>query len=98
MKLYCKIHEVQGKRVFACCDSEVIGKELEFRGNKVRIREEFYKGEKAGPERARELLRSADSANLVGKEAVKIALEEGIISKGEVIRLGRIPHCQVYLI
>ncbi|MFA4907910.1 MAG: DUF424 family protein [archaeon] len=96
--VYFKLHERQGSRILACCDEEIAGKELEFGETKINVREEFYKGEKASEKKLIELLSEADSANLMGKKSVEIALKSGFAEKGNVVMLGKVPHCQLYFV
>ncbi len=56
----------------------------------------FYDGAFASEEELVVNLRAATCANLVGKRTIKVAVSAGIINKDGVIRIGGVPHAQLY--
>jgi uncharacterized protein len=98
--VYLRIHQGGGGRIVAVCDEDLIGRVLEdgatfmdldrYRG--------FYVGSKAGAEAVKEALRAFSSANIVGKEAVGVALSMGIAGKEDVMYIKRTPYIQIYRI
>ena len=56
----------------------------------------FYAGSKAGAKEVMEALEKFDSANIVGKEAVEVALSMGLASKDDVMYIKRTPYIQIY--
>lgn len=41
-------------------------------------------------------LRAASSANLVGERTIQAAVKAGFIDEGGIIRIGGVPHAQMY--
>lgn len=89
-----KIHKSY-RKVIAVCDSELVGKKFEEGKKQLDVRENFYKGEEFDVERVKEIMkneRADDSTfSIVGEESVKLALESGIISEGNVGKVDGVP-------
>ena len=92
--MYLKIHESY-RRVVAVCDSNLLGKKFEEGKSQLDIRETFYKGEEIDGKKLSEIYlreKTEDSTfNIVGEESVKIALELGIITEGNIGKVNGIP-------
>ena len=90
-----KIHEAY-RKICAICDADLIGKKFQEGNLQLDVKESFYDGEMVNEAQAIEIMRSArvDDAtfNIVGKEAVNIALKAGIINKQGLIKIQGIPH------
>ncbi len=93
-----KIHKKNSRTIIAVCDKDLIGKLLEENGKQLDLRGEFYKGEEFEKEEIGDLIRNADGVNLVGKEAVELGLQEGVIEQENIITIQEIPHAQAILI
>jgi hypothetical protein len=94
--MYFKLHKAENKTVFACCDKELIGKEILHGGITLKIDSSFYGKEKISEKKFLELINEADSANLLGEKAVKLALKNRLVSEKDVIRIKNIPHIQIF--
>ncbi|MBW2970234.1 DUF424 family protein [Candidatus Woesearchaeota archaeon] len=92
-----KIHKKEEKTIIAVCDKDLIGKILEENGKQLDLRAEFYKGEEKTTEEIGDLIRNADGVNLVGQEAIKLGLQEGVIEEENIIKIQGIPHAQAIL-
>jgi len=99
-RMYLKITEKEGKKIIAVCDTELLGQVFEEGGVVLDLKmyERFYKGEEATAEEVARALADFDSANLVGKEAVGIAIERGLAEEEDVKYIKNIPHLQLYRI
>lgn len=89
-----------GKKIVAACDSGLLGQVFE-EGDAVldlKTYESFYRGEKADAGKLGEALEEFDSANLVGKGAVGVALGKNLAGEGDVKYIKNIPHLQLYQI
>ncbi len=98
--MYLRIHESMGKRMVAVCDEDLLGRVLEEGGvclDLDRYRN-FYCGKKATKEEVEAALKSFDSANLVGKSAVNVALHMKLIKKADIMYINSIPYIQLYII
>lgn len=94
-----KIHEdkrADGREVVAICDKELIGQTLEEGNLSLTITERFYKGEEKSKEEIKKLLKTANNLNLVGKKTIKLAINSGIVSKENIIKIKGVPHAQIY--
>jgi hypothetical protein len=96
--MYLRIHQTQGGKVVAACDESLIGRVLD--DGKVHMDLDryraFYVGGKAGAEEVKKALHGFASANLVGKEAVKAALDAGVASQDDVMYINKTPYIQIY--
>jgi len=61
----------------------------------LKITERFYKGEEATEREVVRSLKRATIANLVGKRAIKCALDNHFIEEVNVIFVDGIPHAQM---
>jgi hypothetical protein len=98
--MYVKVTEREGKKVVAACDRELLGKVFS-EGDAVLDLETyapFYRGERTDAGGLAESLGGFDSANLVGKKSVNVALENGLAQKRDVKYINGIPHLQIYRI
>lgn len=97
--MYVKIHETAEGRIIAACDSNLIGKKL-IEGIKVidldRYRN-FYIGIPSDEKTlAEHLKKTFNSANIVGRNSVKVALDLGLITKAQVGYIKKVPYAQIY--
>lgn len=99
--IYIKTHEAENGSVIAMCDEPLIDKVLEEGDIVIDIKSynSFYKGELVKSERAKQIIEqkgSVYSANIVGKEAVDVGLDTGIIQKENVMLVKRVPYAHAY--
>ena len=85
--------------VVAICDSELIGKTFEQGNVQLEVKESFFRGKEVSKEELIEILHdmSMEDAtfNIVGKESIDIALEEGLIHREGVKTIQGIPYALV---
>ena len=98
--MYLKIHESGGQRIVAACDEGLIGRTLTDgkRYLDLDTHRGFYVGDKADAAGLEKALGTFTSANLVGKNAVKVALDLGLASADDIMYIKRIPYIQIYRI
>jgi len=94
-KIYIKEYKIGADIMVAVCDTELIGKSFEDRGLFLKITESFYKGEEATEREVVTFLKHATIANLVGKRAIKCALDNDFIEEANVIFVAGVPHAQI---
>ncbi len=89
------------RNIVAICDSELLGKKFEEDKFQLNIKESFYKGEEKTKSEVLDIIKKMsieDSTfNIVGKEAINVALEAGIISEQGVKKIQGIPFALVLL-
>jgi hypothetical protein len=93
--MFCtKIHRSY-RTVVAICDSELIGKKFEEDKRQLYLREGFYKDKEIDEKELRKLIKMQiledATFNIVGKETIKIAIEEGMIKPEGVLEIAGIP-------
>ena len=79
----------------AVCDDDVLGETYEDGEITLTVNEEFYGGESVDAEGAIEALSRATVANIVGTEAVGVAIEAGIIDEAHVLEVDSTLHAQL---
>lgn len=88
------------RNVVAVCDVDLLGQKFDEGKIQLDVRENFFKGENFEFKKAEEILkkeREDDSTfNIVGKNAVDLALSLGIISEGNIGNVGGVPFALVF--
>ncbi len=89
----------QGVQVLlAACDEELLGtihQEGQFR---LEVTEGFYDGERVDAKTLAQAMRGCTVANLVGQEAVGLAVDLGLVDEANILRIGDVPHAQFLLV
>ena len=86
---------MQQQKVLAVCDKELSGKTLDEEIGFI-VKPEFYGTELISEKELKKKMKEVDSANLVGKKCVGIALEEKIVLEQNIIKINDVPHIQIY--
>lgn len=86
--MYVKIKE----SVVAVCDEDILGKTFEDDNVLLEIKEEFYKGDLKDKKQVINILKDAINVNLVGKEAIKTAIDAGVIEEENVLYIQGVPY------
>jgi len=94
--IYVKFHRAGLSMVVAICDRDLIGKTFSEGKMRLDVKESFYKGELMSKKEIKKILKTADNLNIVGKEAIKLALNENLIKKEHIITIKGVPHAQIY--
>ena len=78
------------------CGKEHIGKT--FRDGKLEfyVSEGFYKGRQIDEQELARLVKEFDSINLVGDEAISVAVKEGIVDEKGVKSIAGVKHAIVF--
>ncbi|SIS15282.1 DUF424 domain-containing protein [Natronorubrum thiooxidans] len=79
----------------AVCDEDVLGETFESDDVSLTVNEEFYGGETVGDDAVIDSLARATVANIVGTQAVELAIEEGFIDEANVLEVGSTLHAQL---
>ncbi|QSX00807.1 DUF424 domain-containing protein [Haloterrigena alkaliphila] len=79
----------------AVCDEDVLGETFEGEGVSLTVTEEFYGGDAVDESATVESLARADVANIVGRQAVELAIEEGFVDEANVLEVGSTLHAQL---
>lgn len=100
MKFYMKIHKNAQGCVVAVCDEELLGKVFEEKGKALDLKAHagFYNGGLAGEKGVLERLKSFSSLNIVGRNAVALAIKAKLADKSQVCEIAGVPHVEIYKI
>lgn len=79
----------------AVCDREVLGETFVDGEVSLTVSEEFYGTETASESEIVESLQRASVANIVGTDAVELAVEHGFVDQGNVLEVDRTAHAQL---
>ena len=93
--MYLKEYNSESGLLVAVCDKDLMGKNFEEGELTLKISERFYKGEEATEGDVITSLRRATIANLVGKRAIKCAVDHDFIEEACVIFVDGVPHAQM---
>ena len=77
------------------CDADILGESFENGQVSLTVEEEFYDGEVAGEQEIVNSLAGCTTANIVGTEAVSLAVEHGFVDEENVLDLGETRHAQL---
>lgn len=89
------LKKVGGNVLLAMCDAEILGKT--FRQGEIvfHVKEEFYKGAKIDVEEAMMMIRNSTIVNMIGKNVVGKAIQEGYVHPEAILEIDGIPHAQI---
>ena len=92
-KVYVKIHDLGGEVVVAACDEDLLGVTLSDPKRKIKFYVDpgYFKGELKTLEELAEILRSASSGNLVGKNTVSLAINLGLVHEEAILVVDNTP-------
>jgi len=79
----------------AVCDADVLGESFENGDVSLTVEEEFYDGEEVSEREVVDSLASCTTANIVGTEAVSLAVEHGFVEEENVLDLDGTRHAQL---
>jgi len=78
----------------AVCDDGVLGETFEDGDVSLTVTEEFYGGETVDEQAVIDSLARASVANIVGREAVALAVRKGFVDEANVLDVGSTRHAQ----
>lgn len=79
----------------AVCDTDILGDSFEDGDVSITVNEDFYGGTERSEEAVVSALQRATVANIVGTEAVGLAVDHGIIEEENVLEIGETQHAQL---
>lgn len=97
-QMIIKLHKNDAKIVAAVCDSELLGKKFEEGTRQLDMTSDFFRGEDKPDIEVGDMVRNSDCVNLVGKNAIRLGLDEGVIEQGQVKTIAGIPYAQAEVI
>jgi hypothetical protein len=95
--MFLKVHRApDGCEVVAVCDCDLLNTTLQHGELSVQITEKFYGNRRASTEEVKAALCRAANANLIGAQAVELAVEMGLITRDACIEISGIPHAVIF--
>ena len=96
--MYMKIHQTDLGRIVAVCDNKLIDTILSEGSKQIDLKnyKSFYVGKEVGADEVKKALDACSSANLIGKEAVEIAVLLELVDEKTIGYINGIPHVQIY--
>ena len=95
--MYMKIHRYSGvNQIVAVCDTELLNTTLTDDDLEISISESFYGTTECTDEEVKDAILHASNCNLIGKKAVRLAVECGILDEKGYMKIGDVPHAQIY--
>ena len=91
MNVYLKIHIQGDYETVACCDEELLDKELKEGNLKIQITDHFFGGSLMEMEEAIEILKDASYFNIIGKSIIGEAIASKILSEEGVRSISGVP-------
>ena len=87
--------ETEEGLLVAVCDEDLLGETFEEGNVSLTVTEEFYGGESVDADAVVDSLARATVANIVGRESVELAIEEGFVDEANVLEVESTLHAQL---
>ncbi|MDE1762374.1 MAG: DUF424 family protein [Candidatus Micrarchaeota archaeon] len=98
--IYFKVHKAEKGDLIAMCDEELLGKVLTEGKMELDLKTyaEFYKGDLLSEEKAKAsiVIDTIYSANVVGKQSVKVMMDKGLVGEADVRMVADVPFVQLF--
>jgi hypothetical protein len=95
LEVYVNIQRRGQYTLLATCDVELLGKTLSNERVVFEIRKEFYMGSRMSVEDAIDLMKQSAIVNMVGRNIVEKAIENGLIHPDAILEISGVPHAQI---
>jgi len=98
-RFWVKLHHSKvGETILAVCDEELLGKRLKLNEElSIEVSKSFYGGVLIASDDLDKYLKQATIVNMLGERAVSYAVRRGFAVEKTVIKVGGVPHIQLYL-
>jgi len=90
-----KIYKQGRDVIVGACDEKLLGKKFTKGNIQIDASSNFYDGERVNKKTLKKYLEDATIANLVGVEAVKCAVEMGLVDPHFILKIKGVPHAQM---
>ncbi|UCG45211.1 MAG: DUF424 family protein [Candidatus Bathyarchaeota archaeon] len=95
MEVYVNLQRRGRYTLLATCDVNLLGKTFRDERLVFEIRKEFYMGSRMSVDEAIMLMKQSAIVNMVGRNIVAKALENGLIHPDAILEISGIPHAQI---
>lgn len=94
--MYLKVHRApDGSTVVAVCDRELLDRRLRHGDLELHVSEFFYGTTPADEGDVARAIRDGDNINLIGEQAVAVAVGLGLVERSACLVIEGIPHAQI---
>lgn len=90
-----KVYDMGNEVLVAVCDSDIVGQKFKEEDLQIEVKENFYGEQEVEEEEVRKALKRATIANLSGKKAVELAIDNGMVDESNVLDIGGCWHAQM---
>ncbi len=97
MPVYLKIYNIDREVLVAVADEDCVGKKFTDERVSLDVSKDFYGTQHADYAEILSALQEATIANIVGKESVALAVENGFVNFEDVIFVEGVPHAQMII-
>lgn len=95
LEAYMNLKRVGNNVLLAICDADIIGRTLREGKIVFCVKENFYKGAQVNVEEAVSMIENCNIVNMVGRNVVKKAIEQGYVHPDAVLNIEGVPHAQI---
>jgi len=95
--VYLKVYNVDRDVLVAVADEDCLGKKFTEDQACLDVTKDFYGTQHADRDEVLSALQEATIANIVGKESVALAVENGFINVEDVLFIEGVPHAQMVI-
>lgn len=95
MMFRMKVYDMGNEVLVAVCDSDIVGQKFKEEDLQIEVKENFYGEQEVEEEEVRKALKRATIANLSGKKAVELAIDNGMVDESNVLDIGGCWHAQM---
>jgi len=96
--VYLKVYHIDRETLVAVCDESCLGKKFSEGELRLDVNQNFYGNVPADYGEVVSALSEATIANLVGKQSVACAVENGFVNPDDIIYIDGVPHAQIICI
>jgi hypothetical protein len=81
--------------LLAICDADIVGKHFQEGELTIALAENFYSEKECKKPEAVKLAKEATIINAVGNDIVNLLIDEKIVNRSNVLKIGKVLHAQV---
>ena len=93
-----KVHRTGSDTLLAVTDSDIVGKSFSDKSREIMINPDFYEEKKGDAGTVAKLAKEATIINAIGKKAVDLLIDKGVVKSEETTEVCGLPHAQVFVI
>ncbi len=93
--MFLKVYHIDAETMVAVCDEDILGKEFTEGDLHLKVTKEFYGNVPADYDEVASALGQATIANIVGKQSVACAVENGFVDVDDILYIEGVPHVQI---